>query len=354
MISLANQFAEDGFTVDLLLADGVRSPPRVLDSRIRIINLNKTGVLRSLVPLISYLWQKRPAVFLSTLVHANIVAIAASFAVRNRVRVYVREATTPSIANKFQKGGIKSHVINGLRRWLYPLATGVIANSEGVSEDLIKHSKLAGNKVFVIPNGLNVDRVLEKSVEVVDHPFLNRQTVPVIIGVGRLGVEKDFETLILAVNKVLLNREVRLLIIGDGTLRRDLAELIHELGLEEKVDLPGFVDNPYKYVSRSAVFVLSSLYEGFPNVLMEAMVVGTQVVATDCPSGPREILMGGRYGALVPRGDVDAMAQAIIAALDNKPAKPSLNDLRAQYGIEHIARRYEKVLGLNNSAPGLK
>lgn len=353
MISLVNQFAKDGFTVDLLLANGESFPAKVLDSRIRTINLHKAGVLSSLVPLIRYLRKERPAVLMSTLVHANVIAILASVAVRSHVRIYVREATTPSVDSKFNQG-IKSHVVTGLRRWLYPLATGVIANSQGVSEDLIKYSKLERNKVFVITNGLNVNRVLEKSAEPVDHHFFNSQTVPVIIGVGRLGVEKDYKTLILAFQKVLLNREVRLLIVGEGVLRCELEDLIHELGLEDRADLPGFVDNPYKYVARSAVFVLSSLYEGFPNVLLEAMVVGTQVVAMDCPSGPREILVDGRYGALVRIGDVDAMAQAIMAALDNKLAKPSLTDLRAQYGIAHIARRYEKALGLTNSIHALK
>lgn len=345
MINLANQFVADGFNVDMVFVNGAHRSPRSLDRRIQTIDLNARGVMSALCPLIKYLRKRRPGVLLSTLVHANIVAIWAALAVRNHVNVYVREATTPSIAQKFNQG-IKSHLVTRLRRWLYPFATGVIANSQGVSDDLIKYSKLGKDKLVVIQNGLNIDFVREKAKEPVDHPFFRSQTIPVIIGVGRLGVEKDFKTLILAFKKVLFNREVRLLIVGEGALRRQLEDLIHELGLEGRVDLPGFVDNPYKYVSRSAVFVLSSLYEGFPNVLLEAIVIGTQVVATDCPSGPREILVGGRHGSLVRIGNVDSMAQAIMAALDNKLAKPSLNDLRMQYGIEHITRRYEKALGL--------
>ena len=122
--------------------------------------------------------------------------------------------------------------------------------------------------------------------------------------------------------------------------RRDLARRVQP----GRADLPGFVHNPYKYVCRSEVFVLSSLYEGFPNSLLEAMVVGTPVVATDCQSGPREILEDGRYGALVRLGDVDEMAQAILAALDDRLAKPSLTHLRDLYSIDHIARRYEQIL----------
>jgi glycosyltransferase involved in cell wall biosynthesis len=282
-------------------------------------------------------------VLLSTLVHANIIAILASVAARKDVRVYVREATTASIEKRFSKD-IRSNVVAGLRRWLYPLASGVIANSKGVAKDLISHSNLERRKIFIISNGLNVDLALEKSREPVDHAFFNRKTIPVIVSVGRLSVEKDFSTLILAFKKVLLSREAHLLILGEGSLRRELEGLIRRLGLEGRADLPGFVHNPYKYVCRSEVFVLSSLYEGFPNSLLEAMVVGTPVVATDCQSGPREILEDGRYGALVRLGDVDEMAQAILAALDDRLAKPSLTHLRDLYSIDHIARRYEQIL----------
>jgi glycosyltransferase involved in cell wall biosynthesis len=149
----------------------------------------------------------------------------------------------------------------------------------------------------------------------------------VILGVGRLTRLKDFATLIRAFAEVRRGRVARLMILGEGEEQAALEALVGELGLVDDVALPGFRGNAVAYMARSALLVLSSLSEALPTVLIEALAVGTQVVSTDCPNGPREILQEGRLGTLVPVGDVAALATAMVAALDRPPVTAPLQAL---------------------------
>jgi len=166
----------------------------------------------------------------------------------------------------------------------------------------------------------------------------------VLLGVGRLVMQKDFPTLIQAFALVRQRCPARLTILGEGEKRPQLEALVRELGLEAEVSLPGFVQNPYAYMARSAVFVLSSAWEGFGNVVAEAMAVGTSVVSTDCQSGPAEILEGGRYGKLVSVGDVAALAEAILATL-SQPTDPEVLRQRSRaFSVDLVVDQYLEVL----------
>src|SRR5262249_37227290 len=147
------------------------------------------------------------------------------------------------------------------------------------------------------------------------HPWFAPGSLPVILGVGRLTWQKDFPTLIKAFALVRSRQPARLLILGEGEKRLELETIVKELGLAADVCLPGYVDNPFAYMHRCSAFVLSSASEGLPNSLIEAMACGAPVISTDCASGTAEILENGRYGPLVPVGDVEAMATAISATL---------------------------------------
>jgi len=172
------------------------------------------------------------------------------------------------------------------------------------------------------------------------------------VAVGRLQMQKDYPTLLHAFAQVRKNRPVRLLILGEGKDRLALEELIKELGLEQDVSLPGFVMNPYAYMARASLFVLSSRWEGLPTVLIEALCCGTPVVSTDCPSGPREILRDGQYGQLVPVGDVDGLAQAIEAALNSKAPGPPSESWRP-YDLENVVNQYISLLFGNSPSVAL-
>jgi glycosyltransferase involved in cell wall biosynthesis len=199
----------------------------------------------------------------------------------------------------------------------------LVAVSEGAAADLAQTLRLPRNIVKVIYNPIISPEMFEKAKESFDHPWFAPRQPPVLLGIGRLVPEKDFRTLVLAFEKVRRHMPCRLMILGEGKDLMALRGIVNSAGLSDDVAFPGFVENPYKYMARSSLFVLSSLREGLPTVLIEALALGVPVVSTDCESGPREILEGGRYGQLVKPGDADALAAAIREALLNK--QPSFN-----------------------------
>ena len=196
----------------------------------------------------------------------------------------------------------------------------------------------------VIYNPVVTPELYQKITEFSEHPWFAPNSPPVILGVGRLEMQKDFATLIRAFAKVQSQRPARLMILGEGISRPQLEALVRELGVAENVTLPGFVANPYAYMARSAVFVLSSLFEGLPTVLIEAMAAGTSVVSTDCKSGPAEILERGLYGKLVPVGDIEAMAKAIISTLDRPVDAVLLQQKAAEFSLKKSVAQYLEVL----------
>jgi glycosyltransferase involved in cell wall biosynthesis len=194
--------------------------------------------------------------------------------------------------------------------------------------------------------------MLAKASEPVSHPWFTPGQPPVILGVGRLTPQKDFPTLLRAFALVRRQRPARLVIVGEGRTeaKEALLRLAIELGCPDDVSLPGFTHNPFCFMANASVFVLSSLHEGLPGVLIQALACGVPVVSTDCPSGPREILEGGRHGRLVALGDFAAMADAITEALE-RPGDGAARMARGrQFSVERAVDRYLGLL----SATGLR
>ena len=329
--------------VDVVLVKGTGSYLNELDSGIQVVDLASSRALFSLLPLIRYLRRAQPVAMLATQGYVNIVAIVARMMARGSLRLLVREASTPSVIGRNQKG-LKTWITLKLLRVFYPLADGIIAPSQGVKDDLTKGLGLPKARVVVIPNPIPLALIQQKAAQPAEHSWFDPGAIPVILGIGRLSLQKDFRTLIAAFAKVVSQSACRLIILGEGEERTALHNLVVSLGLRDQVAMPGFVDNPFSYLKRSAVYVLSSPSEGLPNTLLEALVVGTPAVATDCPSGPREILEEGRWGKLVPVADVDAMAEAINAALNGQVAIAPLSVLEDRYGVNQIVTKYLAVL----------
>jgi glycosyltransferase involved in cell wall biosynthesis len=286
----------------------------------------------------------QPSALLSAMEHANLVAILAWRWARVPTRLVVSVHNTMSIATQHAPQS-KARLIPMLARWLYPQAHRVVAVSHGVATDILHLYQLPTAKVEVIYNPVVTPELMIQSQDTVEHPWLTAGEPPIILGVGRLTAQKDFATLIRAFARVRQSHEARLIILGEGEHRPILERLVRELGLQEWVALPGFVENPYAWMRRAAVFVLSSRWEGLPTVLIEAMACGTPVVATDCPSGPREILEGGKWGKLVPVGDAVGLAEAICQTL--KEGSPSDLSIRASdFSLERAVESYLQVLGL--------
>jgi len=339
MLTLSQGFAQRGFAVDVVLAKAEGPYLQQVPVGVRIIDLKASRVLKSLPRLVRYLKKEKPAVLLSTLNHANIVALWAKMISGISLKVVVRVAATisQSTANATT---LRELIMPKIMRRFYPWADKIIAISQGVADDLVKTVGLSSRKIKVIYNPAVTSDLIEKSLEKLNNSWFQPGEPPVILGVGRLTKQKDFPTLIHAFSIVSNTIPSRLVILGEGEERPRLETLVRELGLEKDVALPGFVENPFPYMRMSSVFVLSSAWEGFVNVLVEAMACGCPVVSTDCPSGPAEILDNGKYGPLIPVGNAKALAQGIISILESPPDPSLVQQRAAAYSVDSICKQY--------------
>lgn len=353
MLGLAQGFIERGLKVDILVlkAEGealkwVPPEARLVELKCRNRGLYKFVYLQSLV---SYLRREQPTALIAG-DDINYGSIAKRLA-RVNTQVIISSQTNLSLFLQNSPSRVKiSPTAFLLRRflWLYSWADAIAPVSEGVAEDLTHLARRPLKQMHVIYNPVVTPQLFEKANEPVKHDWFATDAPPVILGVGRLNLQKDFPTLIRAFALVRQQTSARLMILGEGEERPQLKALIEELGLSADIALAGFASNPYALMSKAAVFVLSSVYEGLPTVLIEAMAVGTPVVSTDCPSGPREILDGGKYGGLAPVGDVEALAQAIMTQLTS-PKNPAAAQQRSQsFSLETAVNKYLKPIALNS------
>lgn len=345
MINLVRGFTDRSYIVDLVLAKAEGPYLSEVPSSVRIVDLHASRVLFALPRLVRYLRQERPRVLLSTLSHANLIALWARWLARVETRIIVREASNVSI-NTLNTINRRGKLIPFLLRLFFPWADTIVALSKGVADDLIFTINLPKEKVRVVYNPVITPNLLTKAEEPVDHPWFVFGEPPVLISVGRLTLEKDHPTLIRAFAQVRQQIPARLMILGEGDERPRLEALIRELGVEIDVALPGFVENPIKYMKRSSVFVLSSRWEGFGNVLVEAMAVGIPVISTNCPNGPAEITNNGEFGSLVPIGDVDAMAKSIRKALDKPWDEKAQVWVMTSFTQEKSVQQYAEIFGI--------
>lgn len=344
MVTLANGMFARGVRVDLVLACAKGPYLGEVASGVRVVDLGARRVLTSLPGLVRYLRRERPRAMLSALDYANIIAVVAKMLSGKNSRLLISERSNTSVSHtKLQSW--RARAVFPLMSWAYPKADGIVAVSKGVADDLAQAIALPRDRISVIYNPVLTKELFEKAQRPAEHAWLSPGKPPVILGVGRLTTAKDFPTLIRAFARVRTRRECHLIILGEGELRPKLESLRSELGIQDSVQLPGFVDNPFAWMSRASLFVLSSAWEGLPNALIQAMACGAPVVSTDCPSGPYEILEGGRWGALVPVGDVEALAGAIENAL-NTPAGGVTCKNIDKFSEDRCVTAYLKVLDI--------
>lgn len=342
MLNLAHGLADRGYTLDLVVARAEGPYKDFVDHRVRVVDLNATRVLRSVPKLMRYLSNTCPTTLLSTLDYANVIALWANRLARTPTRIIVLEQNTISISCG-QSPQWRQRIMPRLVRFSYPWAEYIVGNSQGVADDLMHVTGLPRKRIHVIYNPVVTPEVGKKAKIRPTHPWFAPGQPPVVLAVGRLTPQKDFVTLIRAFARVRRSRAVRLVILGEGTERHELGALVRLLKLEEDVSLPGFVENPYSYMAHAAVFVLSSRWEGLPTVLIEALSCGTRVISTDCPSGPREILAGGLYGALVPLQNASVLAETIAAALEGRTPTPSAEGWQP-YELNTVIDQYAHIL----------
>lgn len=338
MLALASGLAEKDIQVDLVLNKVDGPYLKNASEKINIVNLNTSRVLSSIIPLAKYLRKEKPDVILSAMNYVNIVTVLAQLANGSNTKVIVSEHNNLTETKK-ELSFVKGCVLTSLMKWSYREAYRVIAVSNGVADALTNELKIDRNKFTTIYNPIFSEDLVKRSQESILHPWINNAAFPLVLSVGRLTSQKDFRTLIHAFKQVLEKKNCNLIILGEGELRPELEKLIKSLGLENNIQLLGFVDNPYAWMSHADLFVLSSIREGFGNVIVEAMACGTPIVSTDCPSGPSEILEDGKWGKLVPSGNSDLLAQSIIDSLDN-PVKVDVRTRAEFFSVDNAVNKY--------------
>jgi glycosyltransferase involved in cell wall biosynthesis len=346
IIRLAGGFADLGYQVDLVLvwAKGALLPE--VPSNVRMIDLDSSSIYASFPALVGYLRREKPTALISALELTNLLVLLARRIILGHTRIVVQLTTTMS---KHKRTLIKKKIERLMVSHIYPWADCIVASSHGVADDFLRYTGVSPKRVRTIYNPVITDAILEQAVQPVEHSFFKPGQPPVIVAFGRLTAAKDYPTLLRAYARVRKTHTARLVIIGDGEQRPVLEDLTRELGIAEDVHLPGYVQNPFAYLKRAAVFVLSSAWEGLPSVLIEALACGCPIVSTDCPNGPSEILDGGRYGHLVPVGDVEAMASTILRVLAGETRQAATTAWLDQFRVENVLEQYLEILDVTNT-----
>lgn len=343
--NLAGGLLDLGIAVDLLVARATGGHLGAIPRAVRVVPLGVRHTHSALPVLTAYLRQERPAAMLAAKDRAIRVATVARRLARQRVRLVGRLGTTVSAALQGRTAFTRRVWFLAMRGF-YRHLDALVAVSQGVADDVRAITGLPEERVLVIRNPVVTPELTRLAAQPREHPWLREAKLPVVVGMGRLTRQKDFPTLLRAFSRVRAERPCRLIILGEGRDRAGLEALAEALGVRADVDLPGFAENPYPYLASASLFVLSSVWEGSPNALTEAMALGTPVVATDCPSGPRELLRGGSVAPLVPLGQVEALARAMLAQLERPTAAASLREAVRDYDVAVSARAYARALGL--------
>jgi glycosyltransferase involved in cell wall biosynthesis len=346
-VSIVNGLVERGYDIDLLLSRNEGELRHRLSPRVNVIELSPSrtsvfGVAAHFPAIALYLKRHEPAALFPHLEHPSVVCLAVA-------RVF--DVETPIVPTHHSAFDVstdrtpKDRIVHRLVSRLYPTADRLIAVSEGVADGIVERTPVERADISVLHNPIDVASIARAGDEPVDHEWIEDDDLEVVLFVGRLAAQKDLGTWLRAFEAIHDQRpQTRGVIVGKGPRREELLASIERLGLEDVVSLPGFVDNPYRYMKRAAVFVLSSEYEGLPTVLIEALACGCQIVSTDCPSGPREILLGGEIGHLVPVGDHAALAESALNALSSPVPTAELQRRADDFSPESVFDDYERFL----------
>lgn len=341
-INLANGIAAVGIPTDLVVFTPGSMLQDEISQTVHVVSLDALNWLEAFLRFRRYLLDTRPTAVLAQDNRAGVLAVLVREFTSVPTRIIATVHTT--LSQRWGEAPVwKKLLSRQLVRPFHLRADAVVAVSKAAAEDLVSLMPLPRDHVKVVYNPVVSKELFVKAKEEPQLPWFASNGPPVILGVGSLCKAKDFKTLLKAFALVRQKRDARLVILGEGEMRHELEKLANELSIEQDVMMPGVVKNPFPYISRAAVFVLSSRREGLPTVLIEALALGAPIVSTDCPSGPAEILENGKWGYLVPPGDPEAMAEAIIRTLD-EPRRPVPQEAWARFTIEASVKRYLKLV----------
>jgi glycosyltransferase involved in cell wall biosynthesis len=342
-VTLANGIAARGHRVTLLTVKDSGPFRANVREHVEVVALGGTGVIEAFPALVRWLKLEKPDAMLSMMAHTNLISIVARSVSKVKLRLIISERVSLAHALPDMKG----RITRVLTSFLYKRADHITVVTKAMIAEIVKHTGVAEARVSAIYNPVIDDDFLRQSNEETSelHPWFELSDRRVILAVGRLDVQKGFDTLLAAFSILASSDDsAYLIILGEGKHRAQLEALRKKLGLIQRVAFPGFATNPYPSMKRASLFVLSSMSEGLPGVLVQAMACGTQVVSTDCPTGPREILEDGKWGALVPVGDEVALAHAMKNALVSTDAPPNVESRAAFFNETNSVDRYLAIL----------
>lgn len=346
-LTLVNEFTKRGHNVELLLSrfQGELTPQ--LDDRVQVTTLSPShtsflGVGAHLPAIANHLRSRRPAVLFPQLCHPSVVCLAVNKILKPETAVIpTQHSTFGSSANQTPK----DQLVDQLAPRLYLDADRIITVSEGVATSLVEQTPVRRSDISVLHNPVDVTGIRTKARASVEHRWFRDKETEVIAFAGRIAPEKDLKTWLRAFAQVHERRpETRALIAGDGPSRQELLEFIEDLGIGKAVWMPGYVENPYRFMQRASAFMLSSQREGLPTVLIEALACGCPIVATDCRSGPREILEEGALGPLVPVGEPQTLARGLEQVLDDPVSEERLRARAEEFSPEVVLGKYERFI----------
>jgi len=337
-LTLCTGLNEQGYAVDIVLRQAEGALLSEIPAEVSVTDLGASRVARSAFPLRKYLETVQPDILYSMMTEINIMAVIAHEMTKVDTRLVLSEHNTPTVS----AAGIKDQFVLRLAGILYPRADHIVTVSNGVRDNLQEIVNLPDQKLTTIYNPIDVSQIQKEAQEPLDHEWFVDTSTSVVMSAGRHAPQKGFDTLLRAFAR-LDDPNVRLVLLGKGEETTALQKLTTESGIESRVAFPGFVDNPFKYMANADTFVLSSWYEGFGNVLVEAMATGCPVVSTDCPSGPSEILEGGKYGPLVPPRDETALSAAIERTLAQPPDPEVLKKRATIFSPDTVITQYQSL-----------
>jgi len=341
-VELANQLVYLGVRVDLVLVR-VKGPYlSELRNEVRVVDLRSSRTSFAVIKLFKYIRQNGPDIVLSGLDNANIASMIACMLAGCSKRAVLTQRAMLSECWRLQHP-YTHRICLFIIRLLYARARLIVSNSYAASDDLQKEFGIPQSRLAVIHNSVDLARIQRLALEEPGHPWLASPEKSLILSVGSLTTRKDYPTILRALSIVRASRECKLIVLGEGSEREKLERLARELAIEDAVQFLGFDPNPFRWMSRARMLVSASLAEGCPNVIQQALACGTQVVATDCPGGSKEILEGGKWGRLVPIRDPQAMAEAIERTFDDRNP-PNGSERAIKFKPSRNAKEYLRVL----------
>ena len=319
MVDLSNGFAKKGYNVSLIVGNMGGEYFSEINNAVKVIDLKCKRTIFCIPGIVSFLRKNKPHTLISTIYHANMVAILSSLISFTNTRIFVRDSNMHKTLKEASSSFFSYKLTFFFMKVLYRRCSGIVAVSQAMRDELKYFMPEIEHKLHLIHNFIDLDQINSLAQEEVDHPWLNEDsTSPVILSAGRLSNQKNWPLLLKAFSEVVKTKFVRLIILGEGKQRKEIEELLVELDIKDKVSMPGFKKNPFSWMARAEIFVLSSDAEGFPNVLVQALNCGCKVVSSDCESGPREILEDGKWGRLCKVGDARDLSNQIKDALEQE------------------------------------